>query len=129
LEEVCLKARTPKEKRVRPKLVEDLSVPVWVDPHLSPAFYKRLAAVASTCNVPRYQVLKDGVELFLRNYEEQRGLITKVSKDKNTAKQIRDSLSKISKGYWETLTDEQKRERGQKAAQARWAKQKRQSDS
>jgi hypothetical protein len=48
--------------------------------------------------------------------------VAKLSKDKGSAKQVRQLLSNISKSYWETLSDEEKRARGQKAAQARWRK-------
>jgi hypothetical protein len=62
------------------------------------------------------------VELFLQRYQEEQGLVAKLSKDKGSAKQVRQLLSNISKSYWETLSDEEKRARGQKAAQARWRK-------
>jgi hypothetical protein len=103
---------------------EDMSVPVWMDPHLSPAFYKRLASIAGTCKAPRYKVIQEGIELFLQRHQEQQGLISKVAGDKATAKQVRQLLGKISKTYWDTLSEEQRRERGQKAAAARWGKKK-----
>jgi hypothetical protein len=62
------------------------------------------------------------VELFLQRYQEEQGLVAKLSKNKGSAKQVRQPLSNISKSYWETLSDEEKRARGQKAAQARWRK-------
>jgi hypothetical protein len=64
------------------------------------------------------------MELFLQRYQEEQGLVAKLSKDKGSAKQVRQLLSNISKSYWETLSDEEKRARGQKAAQARWRKKK-----
>lgn len=106
-----------------------MTVPVWVDPHLTPAFYKRLAAIATTCKAPRYRVIQEGMELFLQRYQEEQGLVAKLSKNKGSAKQVRQLLSNISKSYWETLTDEEKRVRGQRAAQARWAKKKPESKS
>ncbi|MGC2656518.1 MAG: hypothetical protein WA324_00980 [Bryobacteraceae bacterium] len=93
-----------------------------MDSHLSAAFYKRLSAIAETCKVPRYRVIQEGIELFLQRYQEEQGLISKVTKDKTSAKQVRQLLGKISKTYWDTLTEEEKRERGKKAAAARWGK-------
>ena len=95
-----------------------------MDSHLSPAFYKRLASIAETCHVPRYRVIQDGIELVLQRYQEEQGLIVKVAKDKASAKQVRQLLGKISKTYWDTVSDEEKRKRGQKAAEARWGKKK-----
>jgi hypothetical protein len=95
-----------------------------VDPHLTPAFYKRLTAIATSCDVPRYQVIKEGIELFLERHKQEQGLLAKKAKDKGTEQQARQLLSKISKGYWESLSEEEKRARGQRAALARWAKSK-----
>jgi hypothetical protein len=118
-----LKPRTTKKSASQANRFEDdLSVPVWVDPHLTQAFYKRLAAIAERCRTPRYKVIQNGIELFLQQYEEERGLISKVAKSKTSAKQVRQLLGKISKTYWETLSEEEKRERGKKAAAARWGK-------
>lgn len=103
---------------------EDMTVPVWMDSHLSPAFYKRLASISVTCGVPRYKVIQEGIELFLQRYQEEQGLISKVAKDKASAKQVRQLLGKISKTYWDSVSDEEKRKRGQNAAAARWGKKK-----
>lgn len=118
-----MKPRAPKDKASQ-DTTEDLSIPVWVDPHLTPAFYKRLNAIASTCQAPRYQIIQEGIELFLRHYQEEQGLITKITKDKSSAKAVRKVLGEISRTYWEGVSEEEKRARGQKAAQARWAKKK-----
>jgi hypothetical protein len=48
----------------------------------------------------------------------------KLTKDKASAKTFRKVLGDISRTYWEGVSEEEKRERGQKAAQARWAKKK-----
>ncbi|HEX4170229.1 MAG TPA: hypothetical protein VHZ55_32590 [Bryobacteraceae bacterium] len=90
-----------------------------MDSHLSPAFYKRLTAIAKTCKAPRHRIIQEGIELFLQRYQEDQWLIGKVTKDKTSAKQVRQLLGKISKTYWETLSEEEKRERGRKAAAAR----------
>ena len=122
---VTLKPRTPKG-RTRPakEVAEDLSVPVWVDPHLTPAFYKRLNAIASTCQVPRYQVLQEGIELFLKRYQEEQSLVVQLTKDKASAQAFRKVIGDISRKYWEGVSEKEKSERGKKAAQARWAKKK-----
>ncbi len=118
---VNLKPRTTKGKtRQAKEAVEDLSVPVWVDPHLTSAFYKRLNAIASTCRVARYQVIQEGIELFLQRYREEQGLVTKLSKDKATANAVRKVLGDISRKYWEGVGETEKSKRGRAAAQARW---------
>lgn len=124
-----LKPRKPKSLKIKPPNDEDMSVPVWMDAHLSPAFYKRLAAIATTCKVPRYRVIQEGIELYLQRHQEEQGLISRVAKDKTSAKQVRQLLGKISKSYWDTLTEEEKRERGRKAAAARWGTSKSDSTS
>ena len=122
---VTLKPRTPKG-RTRPtkEVAEDLSVPVWVDPHLTPAFYKRLNAIASTCQVPRYQILQEGIELFLKRYQEEQGSVVKLTKDKASAQAFRKVIGDISRKYWEGVSEEEKSERGRAAARARWANKK-----
>jgi predicted transcriptional regulator len=125
-----LKPRAPKRKaRPQEGIKEDLSVPVWVDPHLTPAFYKRLNAIASTCQAPRYQVIQEGIELFLQRHREEQSAVTKLSKNKANAQAVREVLGNISRTYWEGVSEEEKRERGRKAAQARWAKKKTESPS
>ena len=119
-----MKPRKHKSTAGKNETGEDMSVPVWMDPHLSPAFYKRLASIAGTCKEPRYKVIQEGIELFLQRHQEEQGLISKVAKDKATAKQVRQLLGNISKTYWETVSEEEKRERGRKAAAARWGKKK-----
>lgn len=119
-----MKPRKPKPIVGENQADEDLSVPVWMDPHLSPAFYRRLASISGTCKAPRYTVIQEGIELFLQRHQEEQGLISKVAKNKASAKQVRQLLGKISKSYWDTLSEEEKRKRGQKAAAARWDKKK-----
>jgi hypothetical protein len=69
-------------------------------------------------------VILEGIELFLQRSQEEQGLIGKVAKNKASAKQVRQLLGKISKSYWDTLSEEEKRKRGQKAAAARWGNKK-----
>jgi hypothetical protein len=91
-----------------------------MDGHLSPTFYRRLTAIGETCRVPRYHVIQEGIELFLQRHQEQQGLISKITKNKASAKQVRQLVGKVSKSYWESLSEEDKRERGTRAAAARW---------
>jgi hypothetical protein len=118
-----LKPRKQQQKAPSPK-DDDLSVPVWLDPHMTAAFYKRLVVISGECQVPRYQVIQQGMELFLQHHREEHRFISRVVKDKTSAKEVRKLLGKISKEYWDTLTEQQKRERGQRAAAGRWGKKK-----
>jgi hypothetical protein len=98
---------------------EDMSVP----PAFPKSFYVKLAAAAKEFGLSRVQFVMDALKYYTAEIRRKnRSPATKALGSAAEAKKFAEMSSKVSKSWWSTLTPEEKRARGQKAVQARWAK-------
>ena len=101
-------------------LDEDPSIPVWLQ--ATESFYKKLNRVAKECEVSRYEALSRGLSALLNEVRTQKSRLNIVVKSPNQSNAFRRTMGQVSRNYWATLTQEEKRVRAQRSARARWDK-------
>jgi hypothetical protein len=92
-------------------------------PPIFPAsFYKLLKEGAEKLGVSRATFATRAARHYLKVIEAKRAPIMKALGNEDLAKQYGKMQGTISKKWWSTLSEEEKKERARKAAQARWGK-------
>jgi hypothetical protein len=99
---------------------EDQNMPVWI--HATASFYKKLNRVAKECELSRYEALSRGLNALLNEFRVQKSRLNTAVKSPNQSNAFRRTMGQVSRKYWATLTPEEKRQRAQRSARARWGK-------
>jgi hypothetical protein len=105
------------EQRVRPKDLDDVRRPVWLE--ATESFYRKLNRIARECELSRYQALR-GLDALLRETEVRRSALNRNIKSPGQSEVFRRTMGQVSRNHWAQISVEEKRERARKSAQARW---------
>lgn len=97
---------------------DDTRRPVWLE--ATDSFYKKLNRIAKECNVSRYEALSQGLDSLLRETQIRNSPLNRSIKSAGQSEVFRRTMGQVSRSYWATISPEEKRERAQKCAQARW---------
>ncbi|MFZ0592169.1 MAG: hypothetical protein WAM39_17020 [Bryobacteraceae bacterium] len=100
------------------KRVDDTRRPVWLE--ATESFYKKLNRIASQCGVSRYKALSRGLDALRREAEVRSSALNRNIKSPAQSEVFRRTMGQVSRNYWATVSAEDKRERAQRSARARW---------
>ena len=100
--------------------VDDVRRPVWLE--ATESFYKKLNRIAKDCKLTRYQALSKGLDALMREMEIRNSALNRKIKSPSQSEIFRRTMGQVSRNYWATLSEEEKRERGRRNAQARWGR-------
>jgi hypothetical protein len=115
-----MKEPTKKIEPKRKSVIDDRSIPIWLFP--TKKFYEKLNRVATETGLSRLDALNRGLDALLRETQKQNSPLNRVVKTGIQEEAFRKTMGQVSRDYWSTLTPEEKRQRAQKSAQARWRK-------
>ncbi len=97
-----------------------LAIPVWL--HATDSFYKKLNRIAKQCGISRYEALRRGLDALLREHEIQTSPLNKAIRSPVQSEVFRRTMGQVSRKYWATVSAEDKRQRAQNSARARWSR-------
>jgi hypothetical protein len=100
--------------------IDDLRRPVWLE--ATESFYKKLNRIAKECELSRYQALSKGLDALMREMEIRNSALNKNIKSPSQSEVFRRTMGQVSRNYWATVSEEDRRERGRRSAQARWSR-------
>jgi hypothetical protein len=98
--------------------IDDIRRPVWLE--ATQSFYKKLNRIAKLCELSRYQALSKGLDALMREMEIRNSALNRNIKSPSQSEVFRRTMGQVSRNYWATVSEEQRRERGRRNAQARW---------
>jgi hypothetical protein len=115
----------PPRKKIAPGAetrtpIEDRSLPVWFS--ATERFYKKLNRLADEYCLSRIEVLEQALDAFVERQHRERELPIQKKVGKKNAEVLRTAMSTMVRGYWATLTPEERSERAKKAAKTRYNK-------
>jgi len=97
---------------------DNAAIPVWL--HATESFYKKLNRVASECKLSRYEAITRGLDALRREMEVRNSALNQTIKSPAQSEVFRRTMGQVSRNYWATVSAEEKRERAQRSARARW---------
>jgi hypothetical protein len=100
--------------------VDDVRRPVWLE--ATESFYKKLNRIAKDCKLTRYQALSKGLDALMRETEIRNSALNQKIKSASQSEVFRRTMGQVSRNYWATVSQEERRERGRRNAQARWGR-------
>ncbi len=100
--------------------IDDIRRPVWLE--ATESFYKKLNRIAKACQLSRYQALSKGLDALVREMEIRNSALNQKIKSPSQSEVFRRTMGQVSRNYWATVSEEEKRERGRRNAQARWSR-------
>ena len=100
--------------------VDILAIPVWL--HATDSFYKKLNRIAKRCGMSRYEALRRGLDALLREHQIQTSPLNKAIRSPGQSEVFRRTMGQVSRKYWATVSAEEKRQRAQNSARARWSR-------
>jgi hypothetical protein len=98
--------------------IDDIRRPVWLE--ATQSFYKKLNRIAKLCDLSRYQALSKGLDALMREMEIRNSALNRSIKSPSQSEVFRRTMGQVSRNYWATVSEEQRRERGRRNAQSRW---------
>jgi hypothetical protein len=98
--------------------VDDLRRPVWLE--ATESFYKKLNRIAKACQLSRYQAISRGLDALMREMEIRNSALNQKIKSPSQSEVFRRTMGQVSRNYWATVSEDERRERGRRNAQARW---------
>ena len=98
--------------------MDDPRRPVWLE--ATDSFYKKLNRIARECRVSRYEALSRGLNALLREDQVRNSALNRNIKSPAQSEVFRRTMGQVSRNYWAAISEEEKRERARKSAQARW---------
>lgn len=110
----ALSERSPRGEKV----LDDTRRPVWLEAMES--FYKKLNRVAKQCGLSRYDALSRGLDALVRETQIRDSALNRNIKSPAQSEVFRRTMGQVSRNYWATVSREERRERAQKGAHARW---------
>lgn len=99
---------------------DNAAIPVWL--HATESFYKKLNRIARDCQLSRYEAISRGLDALRREMEVRNSALNRNIKSPAQSEVFRRTMGQVSRNYWATVNAEEKRERAQKTAQARWGR-------
>ena len=105
-------------RRRKAQAPDDTRRPVWLE--ATESFYKKLNRIAKQCEMSRYSALSKGLDALLREAEIRSSALNRTIKSPAQSEVFRRTMGQVSRNYWATISEEEKRERARKSAQARW---------
>jgi hypothetical protein len=105
-------------RRRKAQAPDDTRRPVWLE--ATESFYKKLNRIARQCEMSRYGALSKGLDALLREAEIRSSALNRTIKSPAQSEVFRRTMGQVSRNYWATISEEEKRERARKSAQARW---------
>jgi hypothetical protein len=100
--------------------IDDIRRPVWLE--ATESFYKKLNRIAKSCQLSRYQALSKGLDALMREGEIRNSALNRNIKSPSQSEVFRRTMGQVSRNYWATVSEEERRERGRRNAQARWSR-------
>lgn len=97
---------------------DDTQRPVWLEATAS--FYKKLNRIATQCEISRYAALSKGLDALLRETQIRSSALNRNIKSPAQSEVFRRTMGQVSRNYWATVSLEERRERAQRGAHARW---------
>jgi hypothetical protein len=102
----------------RKRAIHDPRRPVWLE--ATESFYKKLNRITKQCDLARYDALSRGLDALRREAEVRNSALNRNIRSPSQSEVFRRTMGQVSRNYWATVSAEEKRERAQKIAQARW---------
>lgn len=110
---------TPRDRAPRRDVsADDPRRPVWLE--ATESFYKKLNRIARECRLSRYEALSRGLDALLREDQIRNSALNRNIKSPAQSEIFRRTMGQVSRNYWATVSEEEKRARARKSAQARW---------
>jgi hypothetical protein len=100
---------------------DDARRPVWLE--ATQSFYRKLSRIANQCDLSRYEALSRGLDALRRESEVRNSALNRNIKSPAQSEVFRRTMGQVSRNYWATVSEEEKRARARKSAQARWSRQ------
>ena len=100
--------------------VDILAIPVWL--HATDSFYKKLNRIAKRCGMSRYEALRRGLDALLREHQIQTSPLNKAIRSPGQSEVFRRTMGQVSRKYWATVSADEKRQRAQNSARAKWSR-------
>jgi hypothetical protein len=97
---------------------DDTRRPVWLE--ATESFYKKLNRIAKQCEVSRYTALSKGLDALLREVQIRSSALNRNIKSPAQSEVFRRTMGQVSRNYWATISEEEKRARARRSARARW---------
>jgi hypothetical protein len=107
-----------KRSRGYEHFTDDTRRPVWLE--ATESFYKKLNRIAKQCEMSRYSALSKGLDALLREAQIRTSSLNQNIKSPAQSEVFRRTMGQVSRNYWATISEEEKRERARKSARARW---------
>jgi hypothetical protein len=104
----------------RKRAIDDARRPVWLE--ATESFYRKLNRIAKQCELSRYEALSRGLDALRRESEVRNSALNRNIKSPAQSEVFRRTMGQVSRNYWATVSEEEKRARARKSAQARWAR-------
>ena len=105
---------------------EDFGIPVWTD--LPARWYQQLNRLAKKHGLTRKTILLESLKMYSRTLQERKSPFRKVDASPGDEKKARQVFGKFAKTWWDSLTEEERKQQGEKRRQAalkRWKDEKR----
>jgi hypothetical protein len=112
---------TLKTPAKRDPATDDARRPVWLE--ATQSFYRKLSRIAKQCELSRYEALNRGLDALRRESEVRNSALNRNIKSPAQSEVFRRTMGQVSRNYWATVSEEEKRARARKSAQARWSRQ------
>ncbi len=106
------------EQRGWKQMPDDTRRPVWLE--ATESFYKKLNRVAKQCEISRYEALSKGLDALLRETQIRNSPLNRNIKTPAQSEVFRRTMGQVSRNYWATVSAEERRDRAQRSALARW---------
>ena len=103
----------------RDLVIDDARRPVWLE--ATESFYKKLNRIAKQCELSRYEALSRGLDALRRESEVRNSALNRNIKSPAQSEVFRRTMGQVSRNYWATVSEEEKRARARRSAQARWS--------
>ena len=100
--------------------MDDARRPVWLE--ATESFYRKLNRIAKQCELSRYEALSRGLEALRRESEIRNSALNRNIKSPAQSEVFRRTMGQVSRNYWATISEEEKRARARRTAQARWSR-------
>ena len=100
--------------------MDDARRPVWLE--ATESFYRKLNRIAKQCELSRYEALSRGLDALRRESEVRNSALNRNIKSPAQSEVFRRTMGQVSRNYWATVSEEEKRARARRTAQARWSR-------
>jgi hypothetical protein len=104
----------------RDPAMDDARRPVWLE--ATGSFYRKLNRIAKQCELSRYEALSRGLDALRRESEVRNSPLNRNIKSPAQSEVFRRTMGQVSRNYWATVSEEEKRARARKSALARWSR-------